>query len=47
MPKQTGPKMPKIVKNDQNQDSEPRFQGNWSTHNQTFDVYQKIFHEEI
>ena len=33
--------MPEIVKNDQNRDSAPRFQGNQNTHNQTFDVYHK------
>ena len=48
--------MPQIVKNGQNWDFEPRFQGTYSTHNQKFDVYhknsvesyyQKRFHEEI
>ena len=48
--------MPKTVTNGQNQDFEPRFQGNYNTHNQTFEFYhknlitscyEKKFHEEI
>ena len=47
--------MLKIIKNGQNWDCEPRFQGNQITHNPHFDVsqevdkicYEKRFHEEI
>ena len=54
--KKSAPKMLKIIKNDQNQDFELRFQGNQSTHKQALAVYrknskrsyyEKIFHEEI